>query len=365
MAQPEKWIAAANARLNGVPISLGLSGTKAVIYVRGVMPPQPWEQDQRARQRKVSLGRRALEEADVKLAEQVARSISLDLNRGQFDWLKFEQVVDPRPSGANTIGDWAAQFERERRSGMAAHTWHCNYELLMESLPLGQELTEVALIEWVLDRNPTANTMRAKYVTIGLALCELAEIPCNRLRKLRRDAPNKPLNPRKLPTDKQIEAMHRQISEERPGWAWVYGMLATYGLRPHEIFRLEFDQWPDVIVGENSKTGERTVPPIHPKWVELFGLDGRSRIPELLEWSPEQSNTRLGRKVGGGFKGHGFGDPYDLRHCYARRCLTKGMTSDIACRLMGHSRDVHEQKYRAWITSSVYLDAAKRVIDEG
>ena len=44
-----------------------------------------------------------------------------------------------------------------------------------------------------------------------------------------------------------------------PGWRWIYGMLATYGLRDHEVFQVDtsrLHEAPHVVeVLDDSKTG--------------------------------------------------------------------------------------------------------------
>jgi hypothetical protein len=82
-----RWVAAANKRLKGVAISLEVGGIGQNLYLRGTLPAKPWERDQRTRQRKISLGVRAIAEVDVKNAEMLARQVSLDLNRGDFEWV--------------------------------------------------------------------------------------------------------------------------------------------------------------------------------------------------------------------------------------------------------------------------------------
>jgi len=354
-----QWVSAANKRLKGVAISLEVSGIGNNLYLRGTFPAKPWEQDQRSRQRKISLGVRAIAEIDVKNAEQLARQVAIDLNRGEFEWVGFAGIEDPREPDPETIGDWLKVFEAERKSTVTPDTWHYNYECPMKSLPMDQPISEGALIDWILAENSTANTSRAKYVTIAIGLCEAAGIDAGRVKRLRKDAPKENVNPRDLPSDAAIAAMQARTPED---WAWTYGMLATYGLRPHELFRLDFSLWPDVRVLQDSKTGERIVPAMLPDWIETFGLVGASRLPKRLQWHPGQPNWYIGRRIGQGFTRHKLGAPYDLRHCYARRCLELGLSSDVSAKLMGHSREIHEQKYRAFIKSSVYVDAAKRAI---
>lgn len=361
-AAPE-WIKAANQRLKGLRVSLELSAGGNTIHLRGTFPPKPWEPDQQTRQRKISLKRRAIAEADVKAAEHLARQVDLDLNVGTFEWTNFPGIVDPRPPLPSTIADWVKELEKDRRHKMRPSSWRFNYELVMETLPLEAEMSESALINWVLEVNGTGNTMRKKYVAIAAGLADLAGLPVERIRKLQNAMPKKPVNPRDLPEDAAIEAMWRSI--QHPEWAWVYGMLAVYGLRPHELFRLDLSFFPDVRVLPNTKTGERIVPPIHPEWLELFKLTNEIRLPQNLQWEPEDENYVLGKKIGMGFDRHHLGDAYSLRHCCARRCLELGLTSDVSAKLFGHSREIHERTYRAFIKSSVYVDAAKRAIGSG
>jgi integrase len=359
----EKWVDTANKRLKGLRASLEVSGGGNTLHLRGTFPPKPWESNQKTRQRKISLKRRAGAEVDVKAAEKLARQIDLDLNNNEFDWTQFPGIVDPRIAEPTTVAEWVQMLEADRRHTMSDLTWHRNYELLLPTLPMESELNEGVLIDWILSENSAGNTMRPKYVAIAAGLLEVAGLDATRIRKLRREVSTKPVNPRDLPEDEAIVAMWKSIAYIKPEWAWVYAMLATYGLRPHEIFRLDLSLFPKVRVLQNSKTGERIIPAIRPHWVQEFELTDKIRLPQNLQWEPEQPHAILGRKIGGGFIKHKLGDPYSLRHCYARECLRIGLSSDVGAKLMGHSREIHERTYRAFIKSSVYIEAAERAIE--
>ena len=55
-------------------------------------------------------------------------------------------------------------------------------------------------------------------------------------------------------------------------------MLATYGLRPHELDDCEFiDLKHRLKVPDDTKTGFRVVVPLHRDWVELFELRSERR----------------------------------------------------------------------------------------
>lgn len=356
--QVKIWTDKANGRLKGCRVKLFVPNGSDRIYLLGTFPPMPWEENQTRRQRKIATGVRAIDEVAVKRCEKLARQIDVDLNRGEFDWSGFgkENPTPPR----TTIAHWVEVFAEAKRREVEVLTWERNYEVVMRSLPLDRELSESVLIEWILANNPTGNTMRSKYIAIALGLCEAAGIPPSNISKLRKDIPNKPINLRDLPEPEAIEQVCLSIGKE--DWRWVYGMLAVYGLRPHELFRLNTENFPDIKVLENSKTGARSITPLRPQWVEKFGLTATIKIPDNLEWRSSMPNTKLGRKITDGFRRYDLGDPYDLRHCFARDCLVFGLSSDISAKLMGHSRQTHEDTYRRHIKDQTYLDAAKNAI---
>jgi len=72
------------------------------------------------------------------------------------------------------------------------------------------------------------------------------------------------------PVDQRIVDEYFQLASHRKtkDVAWLYGMVATYGLKPDE---LEGFEW---AVGNTIHIPgkKRTVRPLHPQWVLLFGL---------------------------------------------------------------------------------------------
>ncbi len=120
-------------------------------------------------------------------------------------------------------------------------------------------------------------------------------------------------------------------------------MLACYGLRGHEVFRLDLEDFPVVRVLA-GKTGARFIYPLYPEWAEDWNLN-QIDLPKL---SLNYSNAKLDRKIAGWF--YDRKAPFnacDLRHCYARRCFEFGMAPDWAAGLMGHLNRVHLTTYRA------------------
>lgn len=160
---------------------------------------------------------------------------------------------------------------------------------------------------------------------------------------------NPGLNPQDLPTDEEIVAIRNRIGSIK--YQWVYGMLATYGLRPHEIFHLDMSRVKSesiLRVLEDTKTGSRLVWPRIPEWVEEFKL-WDVHLPDV---NPDLDNQELGRRISTRWyemRPKIPHIPYALRHAYAVRMIGKQDLSRTA-RWMGHGLDVHVKTYHTAIS---------------
>ncbi len=163
---------------------------------------------------------------------------------------------------------------------------------------------------------------------------------------------------RRLPSDAQILALLQRIPN--PAWRLAYGLMATYGLRNHEVFFCDLSALAPggdrvLRVLPTSKTGEHQVWPFQPEWVERFGLERLGVEPEALP--PVDTDLRrttlrqAGRRVAEQFHRYGLPiTPYDLRHAWAVRTIHIGLPDTVAARMMGHSVAIHTRTYHHWIT---------------
>lgn len=163
---------------------------------------------------------------------------------------------------------------------------------------------------------------------------------------------------RQLPSDKQIiEAVERIPN---PGWRLAYGLMATYGLRNHEVFFCDLaalakgeDQVLRVL--PNTKTGEHQVWPFHPDWVEHFELEqlanNAQALPPVNVDLRHTTLQQVGRRVSEQFRRYQLPlTPYNLRHAWAVRTIHIGLPDTVAARMMGHSVAIHTRTYHHWIT---------------
>lgn len=81
------------------------------------------------------------------------------------------------------------------------------------------------------------------------------------------------------PLDQRIVDEYFRLASSRKtkDIAWLYGMVATYGLKPEEL--TNFDWGPEGSIFIPNK--KRCVRPLHPQWAFLFGL--KEKQPRNLQ----------------------------------------------------------------------------------
>jgi integrase len=165
-----------------------------------------------------------------------------------------------------------------------------------------------------------------------------------------------------VPTDAEIISW----VEASDAAAWYFGMMATYGLRPHEVEGSRLIEKDYCQISDSTKTGFRTVVPVPREWVERFRLrDRRLRPGGVPGERPDAVSKWLHkelRRLGLPWR------PYALRHAYAGRLWKQGGSRlDIytAARLMGHTPQQHANTYRAHIQPHAVAEAAERALRGG
>ena len=163
---------------------------------------------------------------------------------------------------------------------------------------------------------------------------------------------------RQLPSDTEILTLVDRIPND--GWRLAFGLMATYGLRNHEVFFCDCSALAPggdrvIRVLPTSKTGEHQVWPFQPAWVEHFELErlGRDRhaLPPVRTDLGRTTLQQVGRRVAEQFRRYELPiTPYDLRHAWAVRTIHVGLPDTVAARMMGHSVGIHTRTYHHWIT---------------
>lgn len=289
------------------------------------------------KQQKITLGRVTLLEA-----ERRALELSHQIRSATFSWEAWEK---PSAPGVITVDAFRAAAERLHASKYRTDperghkNWTKNWLPALRKLPLAGAVTEKTLLQ-VVECLPENGSSRRNQGTILAQVAESLSIPTARLRKACAGYGAGRLTPRDIPEDGVITSTLERVSARH--WRWCLGMLATYGLRPHELEEITPSSDKTWIVADHTKTGSRQVHPCPSAWYESFELGAIAKPPpSRLELSARLSYQL--RRIKAPFT------CYALRHAYAIRLMEKGVPPELGCRLMGHSLQTHETHYKRWL----------------
>lgn len=242
---------------------------------------------------------------------------------------------------------------------------------------LGGNVSSDALLDWVEEVKGDARDRPRRLNTLNLALDVLPDLSAtldnfryNQIRKSTTFSRTTVVNPRELPSDPAIEQFIDQITN--PQWRTAMGLIAVYGLRPHEIFCIDEQGIGDDEAMEvhSKKTGLRLVFPKRLDWTDRWDLR-KLNLPEVCR---QQSGKELGKRVTTNFARlrdrtdsvwREKAVAYDLRHAYAGTFHTTSQFDYLSIRevanYMGHSEKVHLEIYTRWIDRrNLRAQAARR-----
>ena len=359
-----------NQELESKGINLRIEKRGKVLNIRGALPDKKFHNLSKVQRisLKLPFNINGLEEA-----KKAIELIDFQLKKSQFSWSHWikEKAISSIKSNKLDVGIEIESFKKhffsdtsksKSPAGMLS-TWQSAYKPYLNrligmsnksSLQLGEDL----LLEILLSYKENSRSRQQ----CGIALNALAKhlnlkLPEN-WKQLQSGYGIHESNFRKLPSDEEIINSFNLIPN--PKWRFVFGLMATYGLRNHEVFFsdlscLKKDGDKILRVFPNTKTGEHQVWPFHPEWVNLFELD---KITDTLELLPSiKTNLKyttlqhIGRRVSEQFRRYKISfTPYDLRHAWAVRTILIGLPNTVAAKMMGHSVSIHTKTYHHWIT---------------
>ena len=286
-------------------------------------------------------------------AAKQLQTLERQLASGTFDWAYWN---DDTPGGVS----WREAIKRLHRARVvlgrtSETTWEINYMGRLRQIPPTSQVTTESMAQ-ALERYDRSTCSYKELWYLLQHLSRLVGVPFPEL---------------PLPTYGRAELVTVPTDEEIIAWvegagpaSWYFGMMATYGLRPHEIEGAQLIDRDYCQVADGTKTGFRTVVPLPREWVERFGLHDRRLRPRLGGASdrPDAVSKWLSkelRRLGLPWR------PYALRHAYAGRLWREGGSRlDVytAARLMGHTPTQHAKTYRAHIQPHQVAEAAERAL---
>ncbi|BAZ08534.1 site-specific recombinase XerD-like protein [Calothrix sp. NIES-4071] len=377
--------------LEKIKVKLKLTSAKS-IGLQGTFPCKPGDRSKKGcpnKQYTISLGFTA-NDIGLKLAVAKARELDLLLVTKQFKWTgellgKQAQKILPEEKPPKLISELIKEYEQafwktHQKNRQSSRTWESHYLRHLKKLPQDEPLTLEA-IETALKKTQPNSSSRF-YLSWQLKkFSEFCGIDAAKnITAYATPNPNPTI--RNIPTDEEIIAgfdlIGAPLSQYASSynitypdqWQWAYGMLATYGLRPHELFAVDLEAFTspnnsfhliklNPALTQGTKTGERNcgVPPLYPHWVELFDLKN-IKAPALggtLENQTAKLHTRF-RTVKLNFR------PYDLRHAYAIRGHRLRVPIKTMSDYMGHTVNEHTKTYQRWMSEDANLEIYKEIV---
>ncbi len=360
---PDKSLLAANSRLKSGAIGLSIEIKNNRLVLRGILPVKPNSDKPTPYEQKVYLGYPVTLEA-IKQAEKDALSIRASIIERRFDWLAWSKELRAevsKPVSTVLISDWAGRFEhdyftRRAKDAKSISTFTSEYLPIFKKLPQDKELTEAVIMAAIATTIPETR-QRKRYVMALSALAKFAGLNIDIKSYGRGYTPAK-LEVRNLPHEGEIIQYHALI----PNLSWqnAYALMATFGIRPHEIALIDLSDLPSLQIHENTKTGYRIAKPFPPEWVEQFKIHPKMDMPKISG----KTNQDLGDRVGTQFKRYGVPfPPYNLRHAFAVRASIKyEMPVALVAKILGHSVVVHQATYLRHMSQDIVDEVYDKTI---
>ena len=378
--------------LDRVKVKLKLNCGKT-ITLQGTFPCKPGDIGKNNgcnKQYTISLGF-AANDVGLKAAIAKARELDLLLMTKQFQWTSEllgkqarKLIPDKDEIPVKTIGELIEDYQEEfwkthEKNRQGFKTWDSHYLRHLKKLPQEVPLSQDALESALKNTRPSSNS-RFYLVWQLKKFCQFCEFDGDKIiNSYATPLPEPTL--RQIPSDEEIVqgfstiggALSSYSSKDvtlPEQWQWIYGMLATYGLRPHELFAVDLVSFRDsnnkfhlVYLNPSltggTKTGERScgIPPLYPHWVELFDLKN-IKLPQV---GGSLSNKTALIQIK--FRNNGIGfKPYDLRHAFAIRGHRLQVPIKTMADYMGHTVQEHTKTYQRWMNEDTNLQIYREVV---
>lgn len=328
-------------------------------------------------------------------AVAIAKEIDLKIKASSFSWLDFpqwlpkhlqpKQIQSEKPK---TIAEWIKDYEADYWSRKEQdkttkqyyrdeRNWKKGKLFYLEFIPdwgetPGKEIFDKACLAYPKSdkRNDCCSVIRSFALFCGLSDYKNFEF---RLKKNQIERKAKKVK-RSL-TEKEIVIWFEKFPDwsanegkknQRDLWQWIYGMMATYGFRNHEVLNIYnldktyVDEYgkphypftdpilnPRGTIYTEGKAVKRAAFLPHPrKWIEQFNLRSIPKsyylfleeIKELNDYEQEKAKQSKIHTFANFLNSHGFTfTAYNLRHAYNVKGHGLGIPVSILAQNLGHN----------------------------
>jgi integrase len=359
-------ISQTNQRLKAAQMGFQIERRGQKLGLRGMLPPRPGSLRLKPTQQRLSLALPATP-AGLKQAEQTVKVIAAQLIQNTFDWRNYADGAGwgrlDQMGLAQQVEAFKHQFfadsARVSHPASTKTTWEGAYAPYLRKLEaIAQANPQLSFVEAIYATvRATDDHSRSRQLcctTLGAFADFLkVELPIDLKTFWGRYGVSQ-TQARELPSDELIVSTWATIPN--PSWQFVYAVMATYGLRNHEVFFCDFsallqgNSEATIRVLNTTKTGTHDVWPFYPEWVESFNLRSL-QLPTIQTDLSQTTLQRIGQRVTSQFRRYDLPfSPYNLRHAWAVRTIHFGLPDTVAARMMGHSVAVHNRTYHQWLT---------------
>jgi hypothetical protein len=374
----EEELVNVQSRLKAAKTKVSILVNRDSLGLQATLPIRPGDKSLKnnsTKQYKIFLGIPANLDG-LKTAEEEAYELGKLIARKQFEWTdKYLGKKRLEEKREKTIGELLEKFEEKyfetHKRRLKSENSFRGYMGIIKKFDTAMILNDKEIINAIQSTFNTESYRRRAKVAISV-FCKSFKIQVNLNGVFTtRGEPNK----RNIPSDLTIIQSFDKfetITQKKRGrkkeyidnwkcWRWIYGMLATYGLRPRELFvNPHIDWW---LAPENKdntwhvdkecKTGERKAFPLYPEWVELFDLKNPEYLRMLKHFTADNQDVRgiatLVQSCGSWFRKLELDfQPYNLRHAWAIRAHMLGIPIKAAADNLGHSVEMHTETYQRY-----------------
>jgi integrase len=329
---------------------------KQSLYAQGTFPPKK-KHGTKPKQYQVPLKCKATAEG-LKIAIAKAKAIESALLLEKWEWEEDDKTKLTVEEAIKQYVEYYWTKNPQTESKLYYHKIHREriFNYLPEDRIFDKKVTEEGILSF-----PAGSYPRNEFITYirPVAKYHNIEIDYAQYGKYEKRA-------KILPLLEDIINSYQCCTKKQYRIKWIIGILFTFGLRPHEIYRSEFlfnrgkdiktgKKLPNIVlVGEETKTKQRTVYPLTHPAINVFELE----IP-TFNVNLNAPNTRLGHLISEKFIQFPF-TAYQLRHYYAVRGAMEGISPVTMSKWMGHSLNEHFKSYASLLgdieSEAIWLD---------
>ncbi|BAZ45130.1 site-specific recombinase XerD-like protein [Chondrocystis sp. NIES-4102] len=375
-------------------------------------------------QKNVGLGGIVLNPKGIDEAERIASLVTGQLAANQFTWDWYNALIGKDTSEKakaltckEMLEEYKAHYFKQRKGNKTPQkSWYEGYRQIEAIISELDKPISLSVIRQIVDLTENNSLVRTKTLNGLVAFFKYFDNSDYKTIVKEYKANNKPeARNKSVPSDKRIAEVYRTGFEvPRLGrkdylhrysqWQFLYGLLATYGLRIHEAWNianwdkpvtLKSGDWvivddgndnetatqhtsgdvvipaildPDnkdhiLCIKHTTKTGYRMAMPLSPEgsnWIQEFNLLQPLNLPDIKDPLKIQNQGRGSYNCTSQscrwFRDHKYGfTAHALRHAYNHRGHLLGYNPKVLADSLGHSLQMNSDNYLRHMSAEVKL----------